>query len=125
MGTLTIRAKRRETKPFGAQLRALREQANLSLRQAEERSGVSNGYISLVEHDRVKEPSPHALHALARCYGADYWQLMRIVGYPTPERVGSVPEPDFAFRGAERLTPEDQEEIRALIRLKLRRLRGS
>jgi transcriptional regulator with XRE-family HTH domain len=71
---------------FGKTFRTLRDAAGLTLRQAEAQSGVSNGYISLIEHDRIKEPSPHAIYALARVYGVDYWRLMRFVGYPVPER---------------------------------------
>jgi HTH-type transcriptional regulator, competence development regulator len=113
---------------FGAFLRALREDAGLTLREAEARCGVSNGYLSLLEHDRVKEPSPRVLYALSRCFGVGYLELMERAGYPVPtpeERGRPAPGPPGAvFRGAERLSPDDREEIRELIRLKLRRLRG-
>ena len=112
---------------FGAFLRALREDAGLTLREVETRCGVSNGYLSLLEHDRVKEPSPRVLYALARCFGVGYLELMERAGYPVPpsEERGRPPAgpPGAVFRGAERLSPDDREEIRQLIRLKLRRLR--
>jgi transcriptional regulator with XRE-family HTH domain len=112
---------------FGAFLRALREDAGLTLREVETRCGVSNGYLSLLEHDRVKEPSPRVLYALSQCFGVSYLELMERAGYPVPPpeergRPGAGP-PGAVFRGAERLSADDREEIRQLIRLKLRRLR--
>jgi transcriptional regulator with XRE-family HTH domain len=112
---------------FGAFLRALREDAGLTLREVEARCHVSNGYLSLLEHDRVKEPSPRVLFALSGCFAVDYLELMERAGYPVPppeERARPAAGPPGAvFRGAERLSPDDREEIRQLIRLKLRRLR--
>lgn len=103
---------------LGAHLRALREESGLTLRDVEARCNLSNGYVSLLERDKVKEPSPRALWALARCYNADYFDLMRRAGYPLPGEMASA-RPAVAFRGAEHLTPEECEEIQRIIALKL------
>ena len=104
---------------LGPYLKGLREDAGLSLREVEARCEISNGYLSLLENGKVKEPSPKALWALAECYGADYLDLMRRTGYPVPA-TPSAARPGFAFRGAEHLSERDREEIQQIISLKLR-----
>ncbi len=110
---------------LGAYLSTLRADAGLSLREVETRTGVSNGYLSLLEHDRVKEPSPKSLYALAQCYGAEYLDLMRRAGYPVPPKADTSAAPSVVFRGAERLNDDERREIQDLITFKLRRRRAS
>jgi transcriptional regulator with XRE-family HTH domain len=113
---------------LGEYLRALRRAAGLTLRQVQgkcalgERCGVSNGYLSLLEHDHVKAPNPNVLFTLAECYGADYAGLLRRAGYPLPTQDGNE-TPTIIFAGAEQLTAEEREEIQEIIALKLRRRR--
>jgi len=109
---------------LGSYLRSLREVAGLTLRQVQERCGlagcgVTNGYLSHLETGKVKAPNPNILRQLADCYGTDYLELMRRAGYPVPAPENGCNHTVFA--GAERLTPEDREEIQAIIALKLRR----
>jgi transcriptional regulator with XRE-family HTH domain len=108
---------------LGPYLKGLREDACLTLRDVESRSGVSNGYLSLLEHGKVKEPSPKALWSLAECYRVDYLDLMRRAGYPVPHAPAMPSTPGFAFRGTERLSESDREEIQQIIAMKLRRKR--
>ena len=114
---------------LGSYLRPLRDAAGLTLRDVQgrcavsARCGVSNGYLSLLEHDRIKAPNPNVLHTLAECYGADYAELMRRAGYPLPNQPGDGVAAPVVFPGAEQLSPEDREEIQAIIALKLRRRR--
>jgi len=117
------------TEGVGAYLRALREAAGLSLRAVQDRCrlgecyGVSNGYLSQLERDRVTTPSPHALRALAACYGADYRELLRRAGYLLPTDEADGDRPPVVFAGAEQLTAEERAEIQEIIALKLRRRR--
>ena len=104
---------------LGSYLRGLREQARLTLRDVEAGSGISNAYLSQLERDGVKEPSPRVLWAIAECYQADYLELMRRAGYPVPSA------PSVVFAGAERLTPDERAEIQEIIALKLRRRRAA
>ena len=101
---------------LGAYLRTLRRQTGLTLRDIEAGSGVSNAYLSQLERDQVKEPSPRVLWALASCYHADYLDLLRRAGIPVPST-----QPRVVFAGAEQLTPDEQAEIQEIIALKLRR----
>jgi HTH-type transcriptional regulator, competence development regulator len=68
---------------LGQHLAAIRGDRKLSLRQVEEATNkeVSNAYLSQLENDKIKQPSPHILHALAELYAADYTVLMQKAGY--------------------------------------------
>ena len=66
---------------LGKGLKMARELRNLSLRQVEEATGISNAYLSQLENDKVKKPSPHFLHKLAALYYIAYEMLMESAGY--------------------------------------------
>jgi len=66
---------------LGIGLKSAREARNLSLRQVEEATGISNAYLSQLENDKVKKPSPHFLHKLASLYDVPYDLLMEYAGY--------------------------------------------
>jgi len=53
---------------LGGLLAHLRVAKGLSLRQVEEATdkAVSNAYLSQLEKGRIRKPSPHVLHSLAR-----------------------------------------------------------
>jgi transcriptional regulator with XRE-family HTH domain len=63
------------------EVRAQREALQLSLRDVAEASGLALGYVHRVERGQVRDPSPHALRALARALRVPYTQLMRAAGY--------------------------------------------
>lgn len=66
---------------LGEYLKKARLEHRLSLRQAEELSGVSNAYISLIENGIRKDPHPNILKNLARAYSLDIKEMMRVAGY--------------------------------------------
>jgi transcriptional regulator with XRE-family HTH domain len=66
---------------LGIGLKSAREARNLSLRQVEEVTGISNAYLSQLENDKVKKPSPHFLHKLSSIYDVPYDLLMEYAGY--------------------------------------------
>ena len=93
---------------LGTFLREVRTKRQLSLRDVqqlarEKRLGaeLSSGYLSMLERDEVKEPSPRVLHSLAAVYEIDYIDLMRRAKYIPAEsnRDNAGPAP-VAFRGA-------------------------
>lgn len=73
---------------LGGYLAAVRSDRGLSLRQVEEMTGkeVSNAYLSQLENDKVKQPSPNILHALSATYAIDYIGLMERAGYLTQQQ---------------------------------------
>lgn len=66
---------------FGKYIKKLRDERNLSLRQVDLYSGVSNSYLSMLENGKRKIPSPDVLKKLAEAYKVDYNQLMEKAGY--------------------------------------------
>jgi transcriptional regulator with XRE-family HTH domain len=68
---------------LGQYLGSIRQARKMTLRDVEtatERE-VSNAYLSQVENDKIKKPSPNVLHALASAYGISYEGLMEMAGY--------------------------------------------
>lgn len=85
---------------LGETLKRARQAKTMSLRQVEKAAQISNGYLSLLESDDVKQPSPHHLLRLAETYELDYAELMALAGYPVP-RLGHHGElPAAVPRGA-------------------------
>lgn len=64
-------------------LKDIRKIRKLSLREVEEKTGISNAYLSQLERGEAENPSPQKLHSLARCYEVPYVDLMTAAGYLT------------------------------------------
>lgn len=107
---------------LGTYLRELRNMRQLSLRDVErlakeKRIGaeLSSGYLSMLERDGVKEPSPRILYSLANIYETDYIEVMKKAEY-IPENLNSGGHtPRVAFRGVAQLSQQQQERIQRLI----------
>lgn len=71
---------------LGQHLASIRTGRKLTLRQVEEATNkeVSNAYLSQIENDKIKQPSPNVLHTLAELYGVDFNDLMERAGYLKP-----------------------------------------
>src|SRR5262249_43440995 len=91
-------------------LRSQRERLSLSLRSVEERTGISNAYLSQLEHGKIRQPSPVILHKLSELYGIPYVGIMRLAGYPMPEST----ERRDATVGRSRFADVSPEEEKAL-----------
>ncbi len=66
---------------FGAVLRQAREVRELSVVDAARAAEISPAYLSKLENDAVKKPSPHVLHQLSEALTVPYAELMRLSGY--------------------------------------------
>jgi HTH-type transcriptional regulator, competence development regulator len=68
---------------LGQYLASIRVDRNLSLREVEEATNkqVSNAYLSQIENNKIKKPSPNILHALAELYAISFENLMDLAGY--------------------------------------------
>lgn len=101
---------------IGKQLEQARKSLSWSLRQAEQASGVSNGYISQIEHEEA-EPSPDVLQRLAKAYGIPFEVLMESAGYimkraePSQHKV-----PAFVFSAAEKMNERDWDLAQAFFK---------
>jgi HTH-type transcriptional regulator, competence development regulator len=81
----TQMTKRNTTVTLGSYLKDLREHQDLSLRGVEDATGISNAYLSQLEGDKIRRPSPVWLHKLSELYGVAYERLMELAGYPMPQ----------------------------------------
>ncbi len=66
---------------FAEYMRSLREGQKLSVREAAAKSGVSVSYITQIENDRRKTPSPEVLKKLAPAYNVPVRDLLKAAGY--------------------------------------------
>ena len=81
---------------------------------------LSSGYLSMLERDEVKEPSPRILFALASIYEVEYLDLMKTAGYmPNASKLASGPKARLAFRGAGQLDKSQRERIQKIIDFEL------
>lgn len=67
-----------------------------TLRQAAGHTGISNGYLSLIEQGDVKSPSPRYLMILAEKYGLAFERLMALAGHPSGPRPALTSPADSA-----------------------------
>ena len=112
---------------IGEYLRRMRSDRQLSLRDVQQLAKeqhlgaeLSSGYLSMLERNEVKEPSPRILHSLAAIYEIDYIDLMRRASYIPPEVDTFGPPPAVAaFRGASQLSKEQQERVQRMIDFEL------
>lgn len=70
---------------LGDFLKKCREDAKLTLRDVEDATEISNAYLSQLEKNKIKKPSPVILDKLSKLYRIQYSELMKLAGYPVPE----------------------------------------
>jgi len=82
------------------------------LREVEDATGISNAYLSQLENNKIKKPSPHFLHKLAALYDIGYEVLMESVGYVQRKNVeGPKTLAGAALFSQSKLTPEEEEQL--------------
>src|SRR5271157_3232605 len=69
---------------LGAVLKQAREVRGRSAIDAARAAGISAAYLSKLENDAVKKPSPQILHQLSEALAVPYAELMRLSGYRVP-----------------------------------------
>jgi HTH-type transcriptional regulator, competence development regulator len=96
---------------LGAVLRQAREIRSLSAVDAARSAGISAAYLSKLEADAVKKPSPPILHQLGQALAVPYAELMRLCGYQVPgESDGGVSTTVSAALFAD-LTDDERDEL--------------
>ena len=109
--------------PFGARLRALREQRGVTLKDLAAALQVSAAYLSALEHGRRGRPSAGLVHQVNEFFGLiwdDAEELARLARQSHPRVVldtaGLAPEAtDLANRLAREIRQLRPEDIAALV----------
>lgn len=112
------------SKSLGQFLKALREDKGLTLRAAEDATGISNAYLSQLESDKIKQPSPVVLHKLSELYKASYSALLRLAGYPVPGTDSAAEQSSLAARIGPVTNHEEEALVEYLEFLRSRRKGG-
>lgn len=69
---------------IGRLLKRTRQVRALSATDVARAAGISAAYLSKLENDAVKKPSPPVLHQLSEALAVPYAELMRLSGYTVP-----------------------------------------
>lgn len=80
------RCSMKKISPFGEEIKRIRKSKGISIRSLSERSGVSHSYISQIENGNRDTPQPELIKKIAAGLGVDYFALMRIAGFMTPDK---------------------------------------
>jgi transcriptional regulator with XRE-family HTH domain len=72
------------THPFGIVIKQARQILRLSAVDVSRAAGISTAYLSKLESDSVKKPSPQILQQLSEALAVPYADLMRLNGYLVP-----------------------------------------
>ncbi len=99
------------TRSLGTVLRQAREIRGLPAVDAARAAVISPAYLSKLENDAVRKPSPHVLLQLSEALAVPYAELMRLSGYRVP---GESPITDGQSVGAALfadLTDDERDEL--------------
>jgi transcriptional regulator with XRE-family HTH domain len=111
-------------KTLGKLLKSARTSRRLTLRQVDEKTGYSNGYLSLLENGTIKKPSLDVISGLASFYGVDVNILLDAVNSIKKEAADRVKENKFLETMAfysNKLTDEQKEEVVDFLKFKFYR----
>jgi transcriptional regulator with XRE-family HTH domain len=105
-------------------LRKRRLQLDLSLRQVEDKTGISNAYLSQLETQKITQPAPTVLRKIADLYDLSYPRLLNLAGHPVP----SVKNEKAVFfrtsSALEEITEKEEKELMEYLRfLRMKRSR--
>jgi len=96
---------------FGAVLRQAREVRELSAIETARAARISPAYLSRLESDAVKRPSPHVLHQLSEALAVPYAELMRLNGYRVPGEADLKATETVSAALFADLTDEERDEL--------------
>jgi transcriptional regulator with XRE-family HTH domain len=104
-----------KTATLGARLRDLRIDKDLGLREAAAKAGITHGYLSQIESDKVKEPAPQILQKLADAYDEPFVLLMQWAGYIEPDPAGLSTNQERALKILGEPTENELKAVRAVL----------
>ncbi|OZU88676.1 hypothetical protein CIL03_10325 [Virgibacillus indicus] len=118
-----------EAKQFGVYIKKIREEKDLSIRQLELYSGVSNSYLSQLENGKRGVPSPEIIRKLSKGLKTSYADLLLHAGYIDNNETDSrqkyidkianeFPDADLMFNDLASLSEKQLEEVYDFIKYK-------
>ena len=96
---------------IGSVLKQAREVRGLSAVDAARAAAISPAYLSKLENDAVKKPSPLVLHQLSDALALPYAELMHLSGYRVPGELNANPTAAVGAALFADLTDEEREEL--------------
>src|SRR6476646_2592437 len=96
---------------LGLMLRQAREVRGLTASDAARAAGISAAYLSKLESDAVKKPSPQVLHQLSEALAVPYAELMRLSGYRVPGQTGEMGADAVSSALFGDLTEDERDEL--------------
>jgi transcriptional regulator with XRE-family HTH domain len=96
---------------IGAVLKQAREVRMLSAIDAARAARISPAYLSKLENDAVRKPSPHVLLQLSEALAVPYAELMRLSGYRVPGETDASPTGAVGAALFADLTDEEWDEL--------------
>jgi HTH-type transcriptional regulator, competence development regulator len=101
------------TSTLGQFLASIRQDRGLTLRDVETATEkeVSNAYLSQIENDKIKKPSPNVLLSLSKVYKISYERLMEMAGYVVTTTVKGSRHGRVATFAEHNLTEEEEAEL--------------
>jgi transcriptional regulator with XRE-family HTH domain len=96
---------------IGSVLRQSREVRELSAGDAARAAGISAAYLSKLENDAVKKPSPHVLLQLSEALAVPYADLMHLSGYHVPGESKASPAGTVSAALFADVTDEERDEL--------------
>jgi transcriptional regulator with XRE-family HTH domain len=99
------------TASLGAVLRQAREIRELSSVDTARAAKISPAYLSKLENDAVRKPSPHVLRQLSEALTIPYAELMRLTGYLVPSESNAVTGDTIGAALFADLSDDEREEL--------------
>lgn len=101
---------------LGEYLKRSRLSIPMSLRAVESKTeGISNGYLSQIESNQIKQPSPNVLYQLSEVYGLDYRDLLLRARHRVPAEEGSEAKDaelgGLPLRALADLTDDERQQV--------------
>lgn len=115
---------------FGLYIRKLRNDREMTIRQLELYSGVSNSYLSQLENGKRGIPSPKILEKLSKGLKVPYNELLIKAGYADESHIDSerdkiiqristdFPDADLMFNDLAGMSAEELQEVYEFIKFK-------
>lgn len=99
---------------LGTVLRLARESKTYTLRHVEEKTGISNAYLSQLENDKIKKPAADTLYKLSEVYKIDFNYLLQKAGLVEKSKNLNHSVGRFIFSKDNLTSAEEEELIRYL-----------